>query len=505
MKAEAVTALVVAHPDYFEPLSKRNASSEYETSLRQWLPHGWNVLQHDTWLAVARLRTEATPSQGFKIHVSSIPSQAETAIECVASVCVAADVDFKIAADPFMLTMMNGKRYSRGGSGKFAAIYPRTDEQFKEVIEALYQRTRAAGLVGPYILSDRRYKDSPVVYYRYGGFRTDTQLRIDGTSDYVIRDPDGNPVVDERLPYFKLPAWVSDPFGGTPCVAAGGRTKLRGRYEVRGVLTYSNTGGVYWAVDQQTGREVIVKEARPHTGIWGGDGRYIDAPKILEREYEMLRLLHDMHEVPEALAFFTEWEHSFLVQERVAGVTYHRYWASANTILAPFIHRTGRIESFLPRFRKIALGLLDAIEAIHARGVVLADVSPNNVFVEDPESLTIRFIDLESAIQVGAGDDFTRFAARWITPGFARPERAQQTTVSFADDLYAVAMLLHSAVFPVQSFLALEPTAEWRFIEQAVALGLPETVLHAIRALADGDSPAARGYIDRLCTGKESV
>ena len=73
---------------------------------------------------------------------------------------------------------MNSKRWARQGAGKFITIYPFDEDQFVSVIEQLHQATRQ--FEGPYILSDRRYKDSKVVFYRYGGMSPFKVLNIKG-------------------------------------------------------------------------------------------------------------------------------------------------------------------------------------------------------------------------------------------------------------------------------------------------------------------------------------
>lgn len=55
-----------------------------------------------------------------------------------------------------------------------------------------------AGLVGPYVLSDRRWPGSSCVSYRYGGFARRSRLREDGSRLLVIAGPDGEPVPDVR-------------------------------------------------------------------------------------------------------------------------------------------------------------------------------------------------------------------------------------------------------------------------------------------------------------------
>lgn len=484
--------------EFFEPTEERPIRSEYAAVLDELLPDGWSRERHGVWLGAHRSREEPTPEHGFKIHVSSIPDDAERTLRCVAPECVAADVDFKVAADPLLLTNMNGKRYGRGGSGKFMAIYPRSTEQFVSLLERLDRRTAGRGLRGPYILSDCRYNHNPVLYYRYGGFRSVPRLRADGSTEQVMRSPDGGMIADERLPYFHLPPWVKDPFGAESVQKNQGGMVIHDRYRVEGVFAYSNTGGVYHAIDEQTGDTVVIKEGRPYTGYWPTEDGFIDAPQLLQREYELLTLLNEARVAPRPVELFTEWEHTFLVQELVSGLTYQQYWASGSNILAPFVHREGRIEAFVPKFARLSLNLLDVMRRVHACGVLIGDVSSTNVFVEDIDTLSVRLIDLESAIRPAIDGRYMRFAASWATPGFARPEREATRTLTVEDDLFGVAMLMYGAVAPVQALATLEPDARWAMLDRFVEVGLPAGVVHAIRALAGGDADACAAHLQPL-------
>src|SRR5205085_916795 len=92
-------------------------------------------------------------------------------------------------------------------SGKFITIYPPGNREFLELIEELHIAT--TGLVGPYILSDHRYKDSATVFYRYGGMRLYEVLNVNGEKTPMLVAPDGTEVPDQRLAYPITPSWVT--------------------------------------------------------------------------------------------------------------------------------------------------------------------------------------------------------------------------------------------------------------------------------------------------------
>ncbi|WP_051778873.1 protein kinase domain-containing protein [Streptomyces sp. NRRL S-241] len=494
---------------HYEPLSRRALTPEYRDALQRLLPDTWALERADVWLH-ARMpagaagpvrRTTPPPTQGFKIHVSSAPAHTLRLFDLVVPVCVDNGVEFKAAADPVMLGVINSKTQERGFSGKFMTIYPPDEDVFTALIETLYRRTADEPVEGPYILSDRRYRDSKVLFYRYGGFRPPRRLNIDGTQSTFLVSPDGAYVADERLPYFRLPPWVRDPFAAEPAEDATARpagepaaTLLNGRYRIEGALAFSNAGGVYHGTDDVTRTSVVVKEARRLTNCWTAGDRTVDSVDMLRHEYGVLRRLEGLEFVPRPVDLFREWEHTFLVEERVEGIAFHDFWAQDDVILAPYIRREGRVERFVPRFRTVAGRLIRMIEEVHARGVVLGDLSPNNILI-DAESLRMWFIDFESAVHEDDGAALLAYGTRWGTPGFLHPDRASRDRLLPCDDWYAAAMLLHSSVVPATAFFALNPRAQDLFLDRLVALGVPAPVRSVVSCLAAGRVDEAKSVL----------
>jgi hypothetical protein len=117
------------------------------------------------------------------------------ALRTIVPACVEGETGFKVAGDPALLDVLDSKLQARGHSGKFMTIYPQGEDAFKDLMEDLYQRTRDTAMEGPYILSDRRYRDSRVLFYRYGGFRPLHRLNIDGTKSMLLVPPEGERVL----------------------------------------------------------------------------------------------------------------------------------------------------------------------------------------------------------------------------------------------------------------------------------------------------------------------
>jgi len=131
------------------------------------LPPEWDIKRRGIWFQCSSAQN-ILPDQGWKIHVSATRANAREILDRVSTLLFeAGDVDFKFALDIPTLYLLNGKNWPRAASGKFITIYPGSNGRFLELIEQIYAATRE--FQGPYVLSDHRYKDSHVVFYRYGG------------------------------------------------------------------------------------------------------------------------------------------------------------------------------------------------------------------------------------------------------------------------------------------------------------------------------------------------
>ena len=294
---------------FYEPLSRYRAHDEYLRLVVPLLPMAWTLHREAQWL-VASPPDHVIPDQGWSIEASARPCDAERVLRATATVCVEAGRRFQFTADRKLHELTNSKGWPRAHSGRFITIYPRGEPELRELLERLHQAT--TGAEGPYILSDRRYSDSRVLFYRYGAKQSSQRLQVAGERRTVLISPSGEETIDDRTPYWNLPPWVTDPFPPDEEETAGDEP-LNGRYTVTEAFRFSATGGVYLCVDERTGHEVIVKEARPHTAP-GPDG---DATSRLRAEFRLLTKLSDTGLVPAPLELFQAWEHTFLAEEYI--------------------------------------------------------------------------------------------------------------------------------------------------------------------------------------------
>ncbi len=387
------------------------------------LTPGWTVAPGREW-TVCTPPVLDIPDQGWKIHVSASPDNAEELLETVAPYCVEHGLMFKYIKNRGILARRGSKYGDRTASGKFVTIYPPDEKSLEQTLREL--DSLVGGTPAPYILSDLRWGKGPL-FVRYGGFvlkmaRTESGAMVPG-----IEDPSGQLVPDARRPSFRPPEWVTLPEFFSEALEMRKRGGLRDfPFRVYQALHFSNGGGVYRAVDKRSGDEVLLKEARPLAGL---DASGADATTRLEREHWALSRLAGLPCVPSLIDYRDGHEHRFLAREFVEGKPLIDVLGTRH----PFMSGENAPET-RAAYTTWALGILEqveqAVKAMHDRGVVFGDLHPGNILLK-PDG-TIAFIDMETATGV---DDGYRQAMGAL--GFYAPGHLSGTEV----DLYGLAVL----------------------------------------------------------------
>ncbi len=475
----------ISDREFYEPLDRyKPDDAAYLPVARNLLPKQWRIIRNGIWYHCVP-ENPVLVSQGWKIHVSATGGTAKKVLRAVVPLLVGENTSFKFALDPGILFMITGKRWYRGGAGKFMTIYPHNQAHFKRLIEIVHQGT--TGLAGQYILSDRRYKNSKCVFYRYGGIEMRASLDPRGEKIPFIVSPEGVEVRDERRPWFVVPPWEKDPFCPLDSRAPLEKRLQRGRYVIESSLRFSNSGGIYLARDTTEGTTVVIKEGRPLTNV---DDYGRDAVSLLQHECRLLRLLESTGIAPRALDLFEEWEHTFLVEEYIEGQTLRQHAIVHNVTRSPLPSRS-HVEQFYATFSAVFAKLTKVVQILHQHGIVFGDFSPTNVIVTDGGD--VRIVDFEAACELGVD-----VAGRLFTPGFAAADRFLGDEAKFESDYFALGALMLSYFMPIHAVLGLEPTAYRRFITSiSDDYGLPADSSSVMEELMSLDA-SARPTPDRV-------
>lgn len=438
------------------------------------IPDGWERDDLEDWLVHTPVDARF-PLQGWKLHVSASLTDAEKILQIVWDYCIPRDIAFKFVRSAQLLLMANGKYAHRGSSGKFVTIYPADETQLEAITAEL--GADLAGLEGPYILSDVRWQEGPL-YVRYGAFAERYCLSESGELTPAIEDPSGELVPDRRGTTFAPPPWATIPAFLEPAVAARRSTAVGELpYRIDKPLHFSNGGGVYAATDERTGEPVVLKEARPHAGL-AIDGS--DAVERLENERDILRRLGDLDVVPGVRDYFVLGGHHFLVLDFVDGVplggTLTDWYPLA------LLGEEAQFDEYTAWALDLMTRLSDAVACVHARGIVIGDLHPNNVLVTPGNDVVL--IDLEIASAVDAG-----LRSPLGDPGFAAPD----DRVGFAIDEYALASIQLSMFMPLTELIGLDESKAAQFAAEIKrSFPVPDTYVDsAVRVITTREPAGA--------------
>ncbi|MFF0504576.1 class III lanthionine synthetase LanKC [Streptomyces fimicarius] len=415
--------------------------SSFYAAVRDPVPQGWTRSRRGDWLAYSPdgLRL---PPQGWKIHVSAALDNASCVLERVVAHCLEHRLAFKCIPTPGLLALRNAKYADRAGSGKFITVYPPSDEAFPEVCTAL--TALLDGEHGPYILSDLRCGNGPV-HTRYGAFAARFCSGPDGRPVPAVADPQGRLVPDDRGPAFRVPSWVTPPGFLMPHLEARAAVGLGDLpYTVEKALHFSNGGGVYLGRDTRTGEQVVLKEARPYAGL-AADGA--DAVARLERERTALEQLAGLDCVPAVRDVFEVGDHHFLVLQYIPGTTLNTVFARRFPLARQ--HPSPELLAEHAAWAEELYGQVErAVEAVHARGIVISDLHMSNVMV-DEEAGRIVLLDFEAASPVAE-----RRRQIVANPAFVAPPDRRGPDI----DRYALACLRLALYLPLTTLFGIDRT-----------------------------------------------
>lgn len=427
---------------WFYEAPYRRTEESYRAALAP-VPQGWQAHRSGDWLALRPLAAEL-PSQGWKIHVSARLDNAESVLDRVHAYCTERQIAFKFVPGRYLLHLRNAKYADRAASGKFITVYPADEEQCRRIAEDL--DALLAGESGPCILSDLRWNEG-LVHLRYGSFTLRHCYDDDGDLVPALEAPDGTLVPDVRGPVFRPPAWLELPDFLRPHLERRAAVTLAGMpCTVERALHFSNGGGVYAGRDTRTGEPVVLKEARPGAGL-AADGA--DAVTRLDRERRALDALAGLDCVPSVHGTFTVGDHHFLILEHLDGRPLNSFFARRHPLIEADPD-PAELAAYTAWAMTVHQRVTEAVEAVHARGIVFNDLHLFNIMVdEDPDTgePSVALLDFEAAAHVDEGLRQTVANPMFVAP----PDRR-----GFSVDRYALACLRLALFLPLTSLLALD-------------------------------------------------
>jgi serine/threonine protein kinase len=234
-----------------------------------------------------------------------------------------------------------------------------------------------------------------------------------------------------------------------------------GRFELRRVLGKGAQATVWLGFDPRLEREVAVKLMRPSAGT--------DAAAVsqwMQEARAVSRLTHP-HIVP-VFEADTHQQQPYLVFEYVAGRTLAEH-LKARGVLPP------------REAAQLMLGVLDALQAAHAAGVVHRDLKPSNILVDGAGRA--RVMDFGIAARVKDSASHQKVVG---TPGYMSPEAAHGAAPIAAMDVFSAGLVLAEALCGQPLIADKDPyRAIYRVAHEDLALpaSMPPQVDDVLRAV----------------------
>src|SRR5580692_5155009 len=222
-------------------------------------------------------------------------------------------------------------------------------------------------------------------------------------------------------------------------------------YRIEAPVARSGMASIYRAVDTRDNRVVALKIPHPD----------LEADPILFDRFQRESAIGEKLNHPRVMAVFGGEERSrlYMVME----------WCEGR--LLRNILDEGRVDP--QRAIRIAVGVLDALEYIHANGVVHRDLKPENIMVDADDN--IKLIDFGIAGDAAAKRlTYANFTAAIGTPNYISPEQVKGKRGDGRSDIYSMGVILYEMLSGKLPFTGPNPMAAMN--ERLLNHPIPPTV-----------------------------
>lgn len=325
----------------------------------------------------------------WKIHISAVHEKFIDTLNVVILYCNQKKLNYKFVSSSKGFNYINGKTISPASAGKSIVIYC-LDNPMEKILEDLYKLLK--GYRGPYILSDQQYKDSEVLYYRYGEYLPISIISEEGLTENYVFDNNFRLQKDVRMPYYNIFDWVNDiDLSSSNNIF---ESELLKKYQIKEIIANRGSITCYSGVNNLNGEKIFIKEGRSFLGI---DSAGLYSTERLKKEYDFLYQIKDYGISANPIDYIEEGGNAYIVEEFLEGQPLTE-WLSLNN----FLYRCNCTDSekrlLLNNINHVMLGIVKIFYRLYNQNIFLNDISFNNILVN--KNLDVKVIDFEYAFNI---------------------------------------------------------------------------------------------------------
>lgn len=419
---------------------------------------------------------ETNLTQGWKLHISSIITEAARLLAIVAPVLQEYQVPFKVAINDIVLSQLNEGNLGETQIGKFITIYPDSDNDARNLANILIKIT--TGFSGPVIPSDLQLGD--VVYTRYGGFKSIQHQDRLGLTFLAIYAPDGTLVRDSYSVPFLPPEGIPNPFTNfSRSLDPSSNQQFGSGYLFLELIKQHSKGAVFRVIDVRSQENMgikIIKQGRKY-GMSDKYGR--DVRTRLKHQEYLHNKLCNLVPIPQVDPYFEVNGDGYLPFEYIEGQSLNEF---ASNLLADRSWGSLTAEEQIQLLSYLEK-LIAAIQKLHAAGYVHCDLTEANIWIGSDEQVYLLDLELTHAV----ADTTPAFLLG--TPGFMSPQQESGMPPAFAGDIYSLGCVVISLLTGLPPHLVLFGSEEQR-VNQLLGLtnGVPMELIEVVAQSVQSDA-----------------
>ena len=341
---------------------------------------------------------------GWKIHISPVLTDYNYVLRIVNNICQKMKINYKFIDTVEGYKLFTSKNIPSSQFGKIITIYPNNTHKFVKLLNYFYKYF--GELKGMVVPTDHIFKDATIINYRYGGINPIVEINEENDIKSYIFDGNGDVIEDVRKPYFELPSKISNPIK-EEYASSNSDLIFKGKengtvVKIKKMIRQIASGNIYLGEVNQ--KNVIIKQAK-FGALAEEDEPYGTAISLKKNERLFLKT-SKIKNIPKYIDYFTVGNDYFLIESKIDGINLRKYSALSDLVKPGNSKEqrknVNRINSIFDKLKQLQ-------DKIHAQGLIIGDVSPDNFVINNGQ---VYLIDCETVRPINDNRKYLRLETK---------------------------------------------------------------------------------------------